>query len=82
MISEQRFCCFRCDRPVDVVFPVCWQIIVDDERDLLDIDSSGQQISRDKDSTGTGAELLHDHLSLSLLHLTMLFVKHTMSHET
>ena len=36
--------------PVNVVLSVCRQIIVDDERDLLHINSSGQQVSSDEDS--------------------------------
>jgi hypothetical protein len=60
------------DSPVNVVFSVCRQIIVDDERDLLYIDSSGQEISGDQDSRGTRSELLHDDVSLFLFHVSML----------
>ncbi|KAH3688873.1 hypothetical protein WICPIJ_000143 [Wickerhamomyces pijperi] len=51
---------------VDVVFLVGWQVVVDNQGDLLDIDTSGQQIGGDQDSGGTGSELLHDGVSFLL----------------
>ena len=44
---------------------------VDDQRDLLDIDTSGKQVGSDEDSGRTGSELLHDDLSLTLVHLSV-----------
>ena len=32
---------------VDVVFPVVWQIVVYDQRDLLDVDTSGPNVRGD-----------------------------------
>ena len=34
--------------PVDVVFPVSGKIIIDDQRHLLDIDTTSQQVSGDE----------------------------------
>jgi len=38
--------------PVYVVFPVGGQVIVDDQRHLLDVNAASQQVSRDEDSAG------------------------------
>ena len=46
-------------------------MLVDDETDLLDIDTSGQEISGDEDTGGTGTELLHNHVTGHLVHLTV-----------
>lgn len=51
---------------VDVVFLVCWQVVVDNQGNLLDIDTSGQQVSGDQNSGRTGSELLHDGVSFLL----------------
>ena len=44
--------------PVDVVLPVGGQIIVDDQRHLLHINASGQQVSRNQHTGGARAELM------------------------
>lgn len=51
---------------VDVVLLVGWQVVVDNEGNLLDIDTTGKQVSGDQDSGRTGSELLHDGVSLLL----------------
>lgn len=56
---------------VDVVLLAGRQVVVDDERDLLNIDTSGEQVGGDQDSGRTGSELLHDELSSSLFHVTV-----------
>ena len=56
---------------MDVVLAVSGQIVVDDERDLLDINATGEEISGDKDAGGPGSELLHDEVSLSLVHVAV-----------
>jgi len=56
---------------VDVVLLLEWQLVVDDKTDLLHIDTSGQQVSGDQDTHGTGTELLHDDVSAELVHLTV-----------
>lgn len=57
--------------PVHVVFLPHGKLVVDDESDLLDIDTTGEQVSRDQDSGRTLTELLHDEVSLRLLHVTV-----------
>lgn len=56
---------------VDVVLPVGGEIVVDDQGDLLDIDTTGQQVSGDQDTGGAGTELLHNQVTLSLVHVTV-----------
>jgi hypothetical protein len=56
---------------VDVVLLGSGEIVVDDQRDLLDVDTSGQKVGGDQDSGRTGSELLHDDLSLSLVHVSV-----------
>ena len=57
--------------PVDVVLLLAWQFVVDDESDLLDIDATSEQVSGDEHSDGTRSELLHDDLTLLLVHLSV-----------
>jgi len=56
---------------VDVVLPVGRQVVVDDEGHLLDVDAPGKQVGRDEDSTRPRPELSHDHVSLTLLHVSV-----------
>lgn len=56
---------------VDVVLTVGREIIVDDQGDLLDIDTTGQQVSGDQDTGRTGSELLHNQVTLCLVHVTV-----------
>ena len=56
---------------VNVVFSVCGKVVVDDERDLLHVDTTGQEIGSDKYTGRAGAEFLHDDVTLSLLHVAV-----------
>ncbi|KAK5624747.1 hypothetical protein RRF57_000463 [Xylaria bambusicola] len=56
---------------VDVVFTVSRQVIVDDEGHLLHVDTTGKQISGNKYTRGSRTELLHDKVTLSLVHVTV-----------
>jgi len=56
---------------MDVAFSLGWKLVVDDESDLLHIDTSGKQVSADEDSDGSRSELLHDNVSLELVHLSV-----------
>ena len=49
---------------MDVVLSVGWEIVVDDEGDLLDVDTTGQQIGSDEHTTGPGSELAHNNIAL------------------
>lgn len=48
---------------VNVVLTVGGEIVVDDQGNLLDIDTTGQEVSGDQDTGGTRAELLHDNIT-------------------
>lgn len=61
---------------MNVVFTVGRQVIVDDQRDLLDINTTSKQVSGDEYSAGACAELSHDQISLSLLHVSVLTKQH------
>ena len=56
---------------MDVVLAVGGEVVVDDEGNLLDIDTTGQEISGDQDTGRAGTELLHDQITLSLVHVTV-----------
>jgi len=56
---------------VDVVLLLQRELVVNNEADLLDIDTSSQKISGNEDTDGAGSELLHDDLTLLLVHLTV-----------
>lgn len=56
---------------VDVVLPVGGEIVVDDQGNLLDIDTTGQKVSGDQDTRRAGSELLHNQVTLSLVHVTV-----------
>jgi len=56
---------------VDVVLAVGGKVVVDNQRNLLDIDTTGQEISGNQDTRRAGAELLHDQISLGLVHVTV-----------
>ena len=57
---------------MDVVFAVGRQVIVDDERHLLDVDAARQQVSSDEHTARPGAELPHDDVTLLLVHISVL----------
>jgi len=57
--------------PVNVVLLLLWQLEVDDETDLLDVDAASKHVGGDQDADGTGSELLHHDFSLLLVHLTV-----------
>ena len=44
---------------------------VDNQRHLLDINTPSKQVGSDQHSGRSGPELLHDALSLSLVHVTV-----------
>ncbi|KAI7360151.1 ATP-dependent RNA helicase [Hortaea werneckii] len=56
---------------VDVVLPVGRKVVVDDQRNLLHVDTTGKQIGGDQDTGRARAELLHDHVTLALVHVTV-----------
>lgn len=56
---------------MDVVLLLEWKLVVDDETNLLDINTSCEKIGGDENSGGTSSELLHDAVSLDLVHLSV-----------
>jgi len=56
---------------MDIVLLLVGQLVVDDQTNLLDIDTSCKKIGGDEDSSGTSSELFHDGVSLDLVHLTV-----------
>lgn len=56
---------------VNVVLTVGGQIVVDDQGNLLNIDTTGEKISGDENTRRSRAELFHDDIALSLLHVTV-----------
>ncbi len=56
---------------MDVVLLLHRELVVDNETDLLDIDTSGKQVSGDENTDGTGSELLHHDFTLLLVHLSV-----------
>lgn len=63
---------YSCEyRPVNVVLAIVGQVVVDDERNLLDIDTTRQQVGGDEDTRWARAELAHNHLALLLVHVAV-----------
>lgn len=56
---------------MDVVLTVGREIVVDDEGDLLDIDTTGKEIGGNEDTGRSGTEFLHDDITLSLVHVAV-----------
>lgn len=58
--------------PVYIVFPVGRKIIIDNKWNLLDINTTSKQICCDKHTTRSCSECLHNKISFTLSHITML----------
>lgn len=56
---------------MDVVLAVGGKVVVDDQGNLLDIDTTGQKVSGDQDTGRSGTELLHNQVTLSLVHIAV-----------
>jgi hypothetical protein len=56
---------------VNVVLLSLGEFVVHDETDLLDIDTSGKEIGGDEHTDGSLSELLHDNVSLDLVHFSV-----------
>merc|ERR1712002_382612 len=57
--------------PVNVVFSVGRKVVVDNQGNLLHVNSSGQEVSGDQNSGGSRSELPHDNVSLLLVHVSV-----------
>ena len=58
--------------PMNIVLTVSRQIIVDNQRHLLHIDTTGQQVRRNEHTRRAGTELFHDELTVLLSHVAVL----------
>ena len=56
---------------VNVVLTVGREIVVDNQGNLLDVNTTGQKVSGDQDTGRSRAELLHDDITLRLLHISV-----------
>ncbi len=56
---------------MDVVLSVGWKVKVDDQRNLLDIDTTSEQIGGDQNTGRTGTEFTHNDVTLSLVHISV-----------
>jgi len=56
---------------MDVVFLLDGQLVVDDKANLLDIDTTGKEISSNEDAYGALTELLHDDVTFDLVHFSV-----------
>ena len=57
---------------MNVIFSVGGQVIVDDKGHLLDINTTSQQVSGDKNTRGSGSKFSHDDVTLLLVHVSVL----------
>ena len=58
--------------PVNVILSICRQIVVDDQRDLLNVDTTSQEIGGDQNTGRAGTELAHDDVTFLLVHVSVL----------
>jgi hypothetical protein len=56
---------------VDVILAVGGKVVVDDQGNLLDVNATSQEISGNEDTGRSGTELLHNQVTLSLVHVTV-----------
>lgn len=56
---------------MDVVLAVSGKVVVDDQGDLLNVDTTGKEIGGDEDTGRSGTELFHDDITLGLVHVTV-----------
>ena len=57
---------------MNVIFSVCRQVIINDQGNLLDIDTASQQISGNENSGRSGTEFPHDDVTFLLVHVAVL----------
>lgn len=58
--------------PVNVVFSVCREVVVDDQRHLLDVNTTGEKIGGDQHPARSRSKFPHDDVPLTLFHVSML----------
>lgn len=60
---------------MDVVLPVCRQVVVDHQRHLLYVNTTSEQVGGDQNTRRTRAEFLHQNFPLLLIHISVLSCK-------
>jgi hypothetical protein len=64
----------KAPRTTDTVQVVLWvvgKVIIDDQRDLLDVNTTGKQVGGDEYTTGARSELTHDNITSVLVHVSV-----------
>jgi hypothetical protein len=56
---------------MDVVLAVGGQVVVDDQRNLLNVDTTGKEIGGDENTGRSRSELLHNDITLPLVHVAV-----------
>lgn len=57
--------------PMNIVFFLFWQVVINDHLNVLHIDASSKQVSRDQDLSGMFPEVFQYLYPLNLIHLTV-----------
>jgi hypothetical protein len=70
-VIKYEFHIAQFNSPMNIVLANTRQIIINDERHLLNVNTTSEQVSGDEDTRRSRTELLHDHVTLSLIHLTV-----------
>jgi hypothetical protein len=66
---------------MNVVFTISRQVVVDDKRYLLHIDTPSKQICRDENTRRAGTKFAHNQITLVLFHFTVLQMETTKINE-
>jgi len=61
----------RATNAMDVVLKVAGKVVVDDQRDLLDINTTSEQVGGDEHTRRSGTELVQDDITLALRDITV-----------
>jgi hypothetical protein len=61
----------RPPNPVNVVLDVVWRIEIEDDRDVLDVESALSNVGSAEDRVGAAAELVESEVALSLIFVAM-----------
>mmetsp|Transcript_1761 Transcript_1761/g.4675 ORF Transcript_1761/g.4675 Transcript_1761/m.4675 type:complete len:367 (-) Transcript_1761:266-1366(-) len=61
----------RATNAVNVVFAVRGEVVVDNERDLLHVNTASEQVRGDENTRRARAEFLHDEIALLLIHVAV-----------
>lgn len=57
---------------MNIILPIRGKIVINNQRNLLNVNSSSQQIGSNENPTGSASKMLHDFFTLLLIHITVL----------